>query len=166
MATFDLTVSIVSYNTKTLVRQAIRTVKEKTEGINYQIIVIDNESKDGTPEMVEEEFSDVMLIRSGRNMGFSSANNLALKIVDSRYFVLFNSDASLINNALAELVWFMDKNPDCGIACPQLYYPDETVQKAYYPFRNPKRRGMREVSPRIKRNKGRPGTSAEGCRNS
>lgn len=150
MALYDLTISIVSYNTKKLVRQCIQSIKEKTTGIKYQIIVVDNESKDGTPEMVASEFPEVLLIRSGKNLGFPSANNLALEKADSRYFVLFNSDASLQNNALAELVHFMDEHPDCGIACPQLYYPDGSVQKSYFPFRNPKRRGMREVSPRVK----------------
>lgn len=150
MASYDLTISIVSYNTKALVRQCIHSIQEKTKGIKYQVIVVDNESRDGTPEMVETEFPEVTLIRSGKNMGFSSANNIALKKAQGRYFVLFNSDASLKNDAFTELVRFMDEHPQCGIACPQLYYPDERVQISYFPFRNPKARALREVRPRLK----------------
>lgn len=149
MASYDLTISIVSYNTKALVRQCLQSIQEKTKGIKYQVIVVDNESRDGTPEMVEAEFPEVVLIRSGKNMGFSSANNIALEKAEGRYFVLFNSDASLKNDALTELVNFMDEHPRCGVSCPQLYYPDERLQVSHYKFRSPKGRALREVRPRI-----------------
>ncbi len=149
MSAYDLTISIVAYNTKALVRQSLQSIKEKTKGVTYEVFVVDNESKDGTPEMVEAEFPEVKLIRSGKNMGFSSANNIALQQAKGRYFVLFNSDASLKNDAFAELVKFMDANPQCGVACPQLYYPDEQAQISYFPFRDPKARALREVRPRM-----------------
>lgn len=149
MSPCDLTISIVSYNTKSLVEECIRSIIDKTHGISYEIILVDNMSKDGTPEMVEADFPRVKVIRSGKNMGFSSANNIALKYARGRYFVLFNSDASLINDAFSEMVHFMDQHPDCGIACPQLYYPDGRLQVSHYPFRSPKGRALREVLPRI-----------------
>lgn len=149
MSSCDLTISIVSYNTKSLVEECIHSIIAKTHDISYEIILVDNMSKDGTPEMVEADFPGVKVIRSGKNMGFSSANNIAMKHARGRYFVLLNSDASLINDALSEMVHFMDKHPDAGIACPQLYYPDGRLQVSHYPFRSPKGRALREVRPRV-----------------
>jgi len=147
---YDLSICIVSYNTKGLVRSCINSVKEKTLGISYQIIVVDNASKDGTPEMIEKDFPEVLLIRGPKNLGFPSGVNLALPHVKSRYLVLFNSDTELINDAFTELLSFMDQHPECGIACPQLYYPDGRVQTSQYPFRDPVRRAYWELSPRIR----------------
>ncbi len=150
MSSCDLTISIVSYNTKQLVDECIQSIIDKAHDISYEVILVDNMSKDGTPEMVEAKYPSVKVIRSGSNMGFSSANNIALKQAKGRYFVLFNSDASLINDAFSVLVHFMDEHPDCGIACPQLYYPDSRLQVSYYPFRTPKGRALREVLPRMR----------------
>lgn len=149
MARCDLTVSIVSYNTRDLVETCIRSVLEKTQGIRYEIILVDNMSQDGTPEMVEANFPSVKVVRSGKNMGFSAANNIAIRQARGKYLVLLNSDASLINNALTTMVHFMEEHTDAGIACPQLYYPDGRLQVSHYPFRSPRGRALREVLPRV-----------------
>lgn len=146
----DLTISIVSYNTKDLIRTCIHSIIEHTKGISYRIIIVDNASKDGTAEMIESDFPEVQLIRSPKNLGFAAGNNLALEKADSRYFVLFNSDTELINDAFTELVNFMDKHPECGIASPQLFSPNGNTQISYYPFRNPKKRAYRELYPRLR----------------
>lgn len=145
----DLSISVVSYNTKALIKACLDSIKEHTKGISYEIILVDNASKDGTAEMVEEEYPDVLLIRSPKNLGFPSGSNLALEKASGRYFVLFNSDAALINDAFTELVNFMDKTPQCGITTPQLYYPEGHIQKSHYPFRTPEGRAYWEVHPRI-----------------
>lgn len=149
MSSYDLTICIVSYNNKDLVAHAISSIQKQTKDISYQIILVDNASKDGTAEMVETTFAEVIVIRNNKNTGFSSATNLAIPKSNGRYFVLFNADAYLKNNALYYLVKFMDQYPACGIACPQLYYPDERLQRSHYPFRYPKSRALWEVKPRI-----------------
>ncbi len=150
VSSYDLTISVVSYNTKELTRRCLQAVRDKTQDIRYQVIVVDNESKDGTPEMIEAEFPEVTLIRSGKNRGFSSATNLALRQAAGRYFLLLGADTALKNDALSMLVAFLDEHPDTGIASPQLYYPDGRVQTSHYPFRYPEKRAMREVAPRIR----------------
>ena len=145
----DVTIGMVSYNTKALVERCLTSIIEHTHGVSYKIILVDNASKDGTADMVRQQFPSVSLIYSPKNVGFPSAINLALEQSNSRYFVMFNSDTALLNDTFTELVRFADEHPKCGIVCPQLYYPDGEVQVSHYPFRNPKKRAYREVLPRI-----------------
>lgn len=145
----DITIGLVSYNTKGLVERCLTSVLEQTKGVTYQVILVDNASKDGTAEMVETQFPSVEIIRSPKNLGFPSAVNLALEQAKGRYFTMFNSDTALLNDTFTELVRFADDHPDCGIACPQLYYPNGDIQVSHYPFRDPKQRAFREVFPRI-----------------
>jgi GT2 family glycosyltransferase len=145
----DITIGLVSYNTKELVVRCLASILEHTQGVSYQVILVDNASKDGTAEVVEADFPSVEVIHSSKNVGFPSAINMALAQAKGRYFVMFNSDTALLNDTFTELVRFTDQHPECGIACPQLYYPDGTVQVSHYPFRNPQKRAFREVYPRI-----------------
>lgn len=146
----DITIGLVSYNTKDLVLRCLSSIFEHTRGVTYQIILVDNASKDDTANEVEATFSSVEIIRSAKNVGFPSAINMALAQSKGRYFAMFNSDTALLNDTFTELVHFADQHPDCGIACPQLYYPNGKIQVSHYPFRNPKERAYWEVYPRIR----------------
>lgn len=145
----DIAIGLVSYNTRELVERCLTSILEYTHGVTYQIILVDNASKDGTAEMVKNQFPSVKLIHSPKNVGFPSAINMALEQSTARYFAMFNSDTALLNDTFTELVQFADAHPECGIVCPQLYYPDGEIQVSHFPFRDPKKRAYREVSPRI-----------------
>lgn len=96
----DVSIIIVNYNTKELLKDCIRSIKEKTLGVEYEIIVVDNDSSDGSIEMLRREFPDVITISSGANLGFGKANNLGMSKASGKYFLLLNSDTILLNNAL------------------------------------------------------------------
>ncbi len=115
-AQYDASIVIVSFNTREILRECLQSVLLEAEGLNAEIIVVDNNSRDGSDEMVEREFPQVRLIRADTNLGFGSANNLALEQAHGRYFVLLNSDAFLRPGALAIAIRHMDENPDCGLA--------------------------------------------------
>lgn len=85
----DLSIIIVSYNTVELLRNCLKSIYNNTKNIDYEVWVVDNQSKDGSPEMVEKEFPQVKLIRNTINGGFSQANNLAIKQCESSDYVLF-----------------------------------------------------------------------------
>lgn len=150
METTDLTIAIVNYNTKDLLRSCIASIYTQTRGISFTVIVVDNASRDGSVEMLEQEFPQVKIIQNTKNVGFPSAVNKALAIANSRYFVLFNSDAKPLNNAFSIMTSYMDLHPEVGICGPQLYFPDGKPQKSHYPFRYPKGRWKWPVMPRIK----------------
>ena len=100
----DLSIVIVNYNTKDLLKQTIESVINNTKGIKYEIWVVDNSSKDGSVEMVQEEFKDVKLIASKENLGFPKGNNVAIKKATGRYVLLLNSDTKVIGDNLQNCV--------------------------------------------------------------
>ena len=110
----DLSIVIVNYNTKDLLKQTIESVINNTKGIKYEIWGVDNSSKDGSVEMVQEEFKDVKLISSKENLGFPKGNNVAIKKATGRYVLLLNSDTKVIGDNLQNCVDYMDKHKEIG----------------------------------------------------
>ena len=132
---FDVSVIIVSFNTCEVLRQCLQSVLDNAIGLQAEIIVVDNASTDGSPEMVEEEFPTVRLMRSPHNLGFAAGNNRALKIAQGRYFVLLNSDAFFAPGALALAIRHMDETPECGLGGCRLIGRDGSPQPSAIPMR-------------------------------
>src|SRR5271170_48150 len=126
--TFDVSIVIVSFNTREVLRECLESVERESAGLRVEVLVVDNHSSDGSPEMIEREFPQIRLIRSDVNLGFASANNIALEVVRGRYPVLLNSDAFLRAEALTLAVAHMDENPDVGLAGARLVGRDDTWQ--------------------------------------
>lgn len=112
----DLSIIIVSYNTKDLLKECLDSIYKTSKGFSFEIIVSDNASKDGSPEMVKEKFKDVILISNNENLGFSKANNLGVKKSKGRYVLFLNSDTVVSENTLEEMIKFMDQRIDVGAA--------------------------------------------------
>lgn len=113
----DVSIIYVNYKTADLVLDSIRTVKEKTEGITYEIIVVDNCSADGSVEKIRNAYPDVRLIEAGGNLGFGRANNLGIKSAQGTVVFFLNPDTLLVNNAAGILFrYLMDekKTGACG----------------------------------------------------
>lgn len=112
----DLSIIIVSWNVKDLLRENIKTIFEKTHGIDYEIFVVDNDSKDGSAQMVASEFPEVNLIANNFNGGFAKANNQAIAHAKGRYVLLLNPDMRVHDTTLHDMVQWMDKHPEAGLA--------------------------------------------------
>jgi len=95
-----------------------------------EVIVVDNDSTDGSVEMVRAEFPSVHLIANAQNRGFPAANNQGIAVARGRYVFLLNCDAEVVGDALATMVAFADAHPDVGVVGPQLLYPDGSVQSS------------------------------------
>ncbi len=113
--TFDVSIVIVSFNTREVLRQCLQSAIDDAQNISSEIIVVDNASSDGSAEMVERDFPQVRVVRSAINLGFGGANNAALREARGRYFVLLNSDAFFAPGALALAIRHMDETPECGL---------------------------------------------------
>jgi len=124
----DLSVIVVSFNTKKLLSDCLFSVYSKTKGIDFEVIVVDNDSRDDSPQMVEANFPGVVLIKNGQNLGFAAANNQGLKMAKGRYLLLLNSDTKLIENTLFKMVQWMDGHKKIGVSSCQLLNQDETIQ--------------------------------------
>ncbi|MEI7473366.1 MAG: glycosyltransferase family 2 protein [bacterium] len=105
----DVSIILVSYNTKELTRNCINSIYEKTSGLDFDVWVVDNDSEDGSAEMIKEEFPQVKLIESKENLGFGRGNNLAIEKSDAKYVFLLNTDTLLVNNAVKILFDNMEK---------------------------------------------------------
>ncbi len=110
----DLTISIASYNTSDLLYRCLKSIYKNTRNVNFEIIVVDNASGDGTKKMIKEKFKKVKLIENKKNLFFTTANNQALKLAHGRYFLILNSDTYFFDNSIKKMVEKMDKNSAIG----------------------------------------------------
>jgi O-antigen biosynthesis protein len=124
----DLSVVILSYNTRDLLEQTLRTVTDAIQDLAVEVIVVDNASHDGSPEMVAEKFPDADLLCNKENIGFAAGNNVALQRVRGRHVMLLNSDTVVRRDTLKVLVDFLDEHPDTGAAGCKILNPDGTLQ--------------------------------------
>ena len=125
----DVSIVVVSYNTAALLRTCLRSIRADV-GPSREVFVVDNASTDGSAEVVRTEFPDVRLIGNATNVGFTRANNQALRLARGRYLLLLNPDAELRPGSLAALVDYLDANPGVGVVGPRLYYPDGALQSS------------------------------------
>lgn len=96
----DVSIIIVNYNTRELLSQCISSIIEETKDISYEIIVVDNSSKDGSVDMLQKYYPKVRVIDAGSNIGFGRANNLGMENALGNYYFLLNSDTLILNNAV------------------------------------------------------------------
>ena len=109
-----LSIVIVNYNVKYFLEQCLHTAIKAASKLSSEIIVVDNDSVDGSCQMVEEKFPEVILIANKENVGFSKANNQAIRITKSEYILLLNPDTVVEEDCFLKIVAFMDKTPDAG----------------------------------------------------
>ena len=126
----DLSVIIVNWNVRDLLRRCLHSILASLPACQLEIIVVDNGSTDGSPEMVRTEFPQVHLMANPDNRGFTAANNQGLAVARGRYVLLLNPDTEVVGDALETLVAFADAHPDVGVVGPQLLNPDGTVQSS------------------------------------
>ena len=133
----DLSIIIASYNTKELLRGCLESIYVNTGEISYEIIVVDDCSTDGSPEMVRDLFPQARLICNPNNLRYVKTNNVGLLAAKGRYGLLLNSDVEVQSGAFDALVRFMDAHPDAAAAGTKLINPDGSVQHCIRAFVGP-----------------------------
>ncbi len=109
-----LSVIIVNYNVKYFLEQCLLSVYRSMQGIDGEVLVVDNHSVDGSADMIREKFPSVILVENKTNAGFSYANNQAIRISTGTYTLLLNPDTLVEENTFARVLAFMDRHPDAG----------------------------------------------------
>lgn len=125
----DVSIIIVNYNTEQLILNCIKSINEKTKGISFEIIVVDNASPN-EPIILKKD-SRIKYIQSKTNLGFGKANNLGAKYAQGNYLHLLNPDTLLINNAIYALWKYMKLHPNVGVAGSNLYKKDLSPNLSY-----------------------------------
>ncbi|MEO0557515.1 MAG: glycosyltransferase [Bacteroidota bacterium] len=122
----DVSVIIVTYNVREFLAQALDSVADASRGLSVETFVVDNDSADGSAEMVRAQYPDVHLIANEENVGFATANNQAIRRAAGRYLLILNPDTLLQEDTLRELVAYMDAHPDTGATGCRILNPDGT----------------------------------------
>lgn len=130
----DVSIIIVSYNTRALLEDCVRSIIAQTLRVSYQIIVVDNNSRDGSATMLEAEFPFVRLIRNTTNRGFAAANNQAFSHAQGRYILMLNPDTLILDRAIEQAVSFADKDPNIGALGCRIRWPDRSHQHSVFRF--------------------------------
>lgn len=136
MKTIMLSIIIVHYKTRELTLQCLRSIQEFRPSVLHEVILIDNGSQDGIGEVIAEKFPEVRLIETGRNDGFSQANNLGIVNACGQYLLLLNSDTKIIEPIFDRLVQFLDSRPEVGCVGPQHVGGNGRHQVSYGKFPN------------------------------
>ncbi len=124
----DLGICIVTRGSKEMIGDCLASLFEQTQGLDLDVVVVDNDSQDGTVDEIRRNFPTVKLILNEENFGYSRAVNQGLRILDATYYVLLNPDAILLDRALPRLIQFMQENPQAGICVPKVLNNDGTLQ--------------------------------------
>ena len=136
-----LSVIIVSFNTRDMTLRCLQSVQKSLETADFasEILVVDNASKDGSADAIRAQFPAVHVLESHENLGFGRANNLAMNAARGQFFLLLNSDAFPIGDAISRLCAFLKSQPQAAAAAPKILNEDGSLQRSVWDFPTPAR---------------------------
>jgi len=123
----DVSIVIVSWNTREILRDCLVSIARETR-TSHEVIVVDNASTDGTQDMVAVDFPDIMLITNTENVGFAAANNQGLDIASGAKLLLLNPDTIILDGAIDCMADWLDAHPDVGCVGCQVWENEKTIQ--------------------------------------
>lgn len=126
----EVTVIMVSYNTRELTLKAIETLLRNAGHVTMRVIVVDNDSQDGSADAIAAQFPQIDLVRSADNVGFARANNLAAETANSEWILLLNPDTETHPDAVRNLIDFAAAHPEAGIVGGRTVFPDGSLNIA------------------------------------
>ncbi len=125
----DLTIIIVSWNCWTFLDNCLRSIQESGTRRSFRVVVVDNASKDGTPELVRQRHAWAELMCNTSNVGFAAANNKAIRVSRSPYVLLLNADTLVSPGALDTMLEFLEAHRDVWVTGPSLLNGDHSPQR-------------------------------------
>lgn len=133
---FEVSIVIISWKMRDLLERMLKSLYNFTTELNFEVILIDNNSSDGTIEMIENEFPSIKLIKNSENRGVAPARNQGLEIASGKYVVILDADMELVENSIIQLREFMERNPDCGLVGCKLVDTEGNLQFSCKRFPN------------------------------
>jgi GT2 family glycosyltransferase len=124
----DLSISIVSYKAKGYLERCLTSVYAGTTGIALEVIVVDNDSRDGTADMVWQSFPQVRFVGNDANLGFAHGTNQGMRLAEGDFVLLLNCDTEVYDGALERMIGFLRAHPDAGAVGCRLLNSDGTLQ--------------------------------------
>jgi hypothetical protein len=130
----DISVVIVTWNAKKFVDECLQSLHGTNSNDSMEIIVVDNASTDGTPELVNDRYPDVKLIQNCQNLGFAKANNIGIAIGTGKYLCLINSDVIVPEGCLKKMLRYIEQSPSIGMLGPKMLGPTGGARRSCMQF--------------------------------
>jgi hypothetical protein len=134
MSSIDVSIILVNWNTREFLYDCINSVYGNMSNSDFEIIVVDNASSDGSVDMLKLKFADVQVIANTENRGFAAANNQGMLASKGRYILLLNSDTIVLNNSIDKAVAFADAHKQAAVVGSGVLNPDRTLQPTCFMF--------------------------------
>ena len=134
MNQLDLSIIIVNWNTRDILRNCLQSIYRHAGEIDFEVIIADNASTDSSVEMVKNDFQKVILIENSENRGFAAAANQGIAIAAGRYVLLLNSDTVVLDNAISKVIAVADADPEVAVVGCRVLNPDHTLQPTCFMF--------------------------------
>jgi GT2 family glycosyltransferase len=129
-----LSIIILCWNDLKVLPECLRSIFNQTRDLDFEVIIADNGSKDGTVEFVRGHFGSIQIIENGANLGFAGGNNAGIRIAQGEYVLILNPDTIIRDGALDKLVAFADRQPETGAFGCRVLNPDGTYQSPARPI--------------------------------
>lgn len=129
-----LSIIIVNWNVRELLDRCLNSIFSNLTSGEFELIIVDNASQDGSVEMIREKYPQVKLIINNENCGFAKACNQGIKIAQGKYLFFLNPDSQVTYNTYERITDFMESHPQVGTGGCYLYYSDRRIQTSFYRF--------------------------------
>jgi len=130
----EISIIINNYKTRGLLKQCLKGILANPPAVEYEIVVVDNNSGDGSVQLVKEDFPSVKLIASDVNLGHHKGNNLGIKNSRGKYVLILNTDIAIFNGAIDQMYNFMESHGQVALVGPRLKNPDGSIQSSCLRF--------------------------------
>jgi len=127
----DLSILIVNWNAVRYLRPCLTTIYDHVKGIDFEVVVVDNASHDGSAELVSKEFPQVKFVQSEKNLGFARGNNLAFQHSKGDFILLLNPDTEMLDDSVSTMLNHLKSDPTAGAVGCRLLNSDRTLQWKY-----------------------------------
>jgi hypothetical protein len=124
----EISIIINNFKTRGLLKQCLKGIYRHSPSVEFEIIVVDNNSEDGSVEMIRNNFPQVKLIDSKENLGHHKGNNLGIKNSTGKYVLILNTDIAVLDDIFDKMYQFMEARPEVALVGPKLKNPDGSVQ--------------------------------------
>lgn len=138
MKKIELSVIIVNYNSHKIIPTCLNSILDNVKNIDYEIIIVDNNSKDDSCKLIEEKFKECILIKNYNNIGFARAVNQGFRMAQGEFLLILNPDVRVLNSSIIKAIKFLKNNPTVGILLPKLLNSNGTLQyscRKFYDFK-------------------------------
>ncbi|MBN2544602.1 MAG: glycosyltransferase [Spirochaetes bacterium] len=123
----DISIIIVNYNSKYFLENSLKSINNATFNLKFEIIIIDNASRDGSTDFIKNNYKNILLIENTKNIGYSKACNQGLKIAKGDFLLILNPDTLLTENSLNKLIGYLKKNKKTSMLSCKILNPDCTI---------------------------------------